>query len=264
MNEIEMKEKLESLLTEFDFSPKYQVNVMGRKIDVPIKYSDASAFMVFFSISFKKAKEILNSSRLSPVRIIGNKCLLGITFFNYRDCPVGPYHEFTLSIPVVVDTIFNIPIIPILFDSMFKNFGYYVILMGIDTDIARKHIEQIFPYPLFDKNISISLRENGKYLLADINDNGEKVISMRSSLPNKYKLEKKGFNTYYSKDDRIYKVRLNVFSYNKTMFRKKDLHLKFGDHKISKMMKGLDITPKPFMGIYYKNAIEFVNEPKEL
>lgn len=259
-----MKEKLESLLKDFDFSPKYQVDVMGRKINVPVKYSDTSAFMVFFSISLKKAKEILNSSRLSPIRIIWDRCVLGVTFFNYRDCPVGPYHEFTFSIPVIVDAIFNVPIIPIIFDSMFKKFGYYVVLMGVDTDIARKHIEQIIPYPLFNKNISINLEENDRCLFASINDGGEKIISVRSVLPNRYKLEKKGFNTYYTKNSKIYNVRLNTFSYNKMMFKMKDLHIEFGNHEISKILKDLDIGAKPLMGIYYKNAIEIASGPKKL
>lgn len=259
-----MKENLESLLKNFDFSPKYQVDVMGRKIDVPVKYSDASAFMVFFSISLKKAKEILNSSRLSPVRITGDRCLLGITFFNYRDCPAGPYHEFTFSIPVMVDAKFNIPIIPFIFESFFKKFGYYVILMGVDTDIARKHIEQIFPYPTFNKNLSIDLKEDDRCLFAGVCDGGEEIIFVRSVLPNKCKLEKKEFNTYYAKDGTIYKVRLNTFSYNKMMFRMKGFQFQLGNHEVAKMLKDLDIGTKPLTGIYYKKAIEIASEPKEL
>src|SRR3989344_1379406 len=160
MNEIEMKEKLEEMGRRHDYSPKYQVDVLGRKVDVPVKYSNASALMVFFSISLKKAKGLLDSERLTPVSIFGNKCLLGITFFDYRDCPVGPYHEFTFSIPVLVDSKFHIPFLPIIFDSFFKNFGYYVILMGADSDVSRAHIEKIFPYPMVNKNLYINLEND--------------------------------------------------------------------------------------------------------
>jgi len=34
MDEIEMKEKLEELLKDFNYAPQYQVDVMGKKIDV--------------------------------------------------------------------------------------------------------------------------------------------------------------------------------------------------------------------------------------
>lgn len=264
MDEIKMAEKLEALLKDYDYTPQYQVEVMGRKIDVPVKYSDASAFTVFFPISFEKAQRWFKSIRLTPVSILRGKCVLAITFFDYRKCPVDPYHEFTFSIPVLIDSKFTVPILPIIFDSVFQNFGYHVILMGADTYISRKHIEQIFPYPTVKKELFIDLREDGKNVLASINEGGEKIISVRQSLPLKYKLEKKGYNTYYEKDGQLYNVRLDTFSYSARIFRPKELHVDFGRHKISGIFTDLDMGPVPLLCTYYKKAVEIASGPKKL
>jgi len=265
MNEIEMKEKLESLLKDFDYTPKYQIDVMGKKIDVPVKYSDASAFMVFFSVSLEKVKNLLKSNRLVPVIITPNKCLMGITFFDYRACPVGPYHEFTFSIPVLVDSGFHIPFLPIIFDSFFKNFGYNVILMGTDSDISRAHIEKIFSYPMVNKNLYINLEERDNLLSANIKDAGVEVISMTHDSPRSYKLEKKRYNTYYKKDGRIYNVKLQTFSFCTKIFGKtQNSCVHIGSHQISKMLKELGVNPEPLASVYYKRAIEVAEGPVDV
>ena len=199
MDEIEMKKRLDVLMKDFNYIPQYQVDVMGKKVDVPVKYSDARAFMIFFPISLKKAKDFLGSDRLMPVSIMNGKCVLAITLFNYRDCPVGPYNEFTFSIPVRVDAKFNTPILPLIFDSLFPNFGYQVILMGVSNEISREHINRIFPYPLVDKNIFISLEEKGEDLFGCIRDGNEKIFSVSFKKPHNYKLRRKCYNTYYKK-----------------------------------------------------------------
>ena len=259
-----MKERLEELLKDFNYVPQYQVDVMGKKIDVPVKYSDTSAFMVFFPISLKKAKDFLRSVRLAPVSILGGRCVLAITFFDYRDCPVGPYHEFTFSIPVMADSKFNIPILPLIFDSVFKKFGYHVILMGVDTDISREHIKKIFPYPTVNKNLSINLDEESGHLFAGIKDETSEIISVHLDLPSNYKIAKKSYNTYYTKNNKVYRVRLNTFVYWNKIIRMRNLRIDFGEHEIVKMLKSLNIGFKPITGIFYKKAIEIVGTPEEI
>ena len=262
--EIKMKEKLEEMFRKHGYSSKYQVDVMGRKVDVPVKYSDASALMVFFSISLKKAKNLLNSERLTPVSIFGNKCLLGITFFDYRDCPVGPYHEFTFSIPVLVDSKFHIPFLPIIFDSFFKNFGYYVILMGTDSDISRKHVEQIFPYPILKRIISVDFDKGVNSLIVNVKDGHDEVMSISAELPKDYRLERKGYNTYYSVGDKLYKVRLTAFSWQGGLSNIKNFEFTLGSNDISRKLKELEVSMQPLKGFYHKIATEVLDGPEEV
>lgn len=264
MDEATIKEKFDAFLKKSNLEPHHKVKVMGKDIDVPVKYLDGSVFMIFFPISFKKAKDLLQSNRLTPVRLMGDRCVLGITIFEYRDSPVGPYNEFTFSIPVMIDSKFHAPILPIVFDSFFKNFGYYVILLGADTDIARKHIDEIFPYPTFNKNVSISLNEKNGRLFAGIKDEKEEIASFDFILPGSYTFAEKKYNTYYKKNNKIYRVKLDTFLYWRQMFRMKDLRFSLGDHEISAMLKGLHISSKPLLGIHYKKTIEIASAPEEI
>ncbi|MCK5060114.1 MAG: hypothetical protein KAR00_03180 [Candidatus Pacebacteria bacterium] len=264
MNETEIRKKLVNLSEEYNYSLKYQVEVMGKQIDVPVKYSDASALTLFFPVSIDKTKEILNSKRLNPVAITPNKCLLAITFFNYHDSAVGHYHEFTFSVPVLVDSKFTCPILPIIFDSFFPNFGYNVILIGADTEISRAHIEKIFPYPAFKKDISIILDENDNKITASIKDKTGEVISVNLSVPNNYNFSKEKYNTYCTENEKVFRVQLNAFLYWEKIVKMNNFKINLGNHEISKIFRKLNMAPKPISGVYYKKAIEIASEPKEI
>lgn len=264
MDEIKMKEKLESLLKDFDFSPKYQVDVMGQKIDVPVKYSNTRAFMVFLPISIKKATELISNKRFNPVSILKKRCLLGITIFDYIECPVGPYREIALSIPVTLDSKISIPFLPLIFDSFFKKSGFYTFLLAMNTSIARDHSKIIFGYPTYDKNIEIDIKEKNGYILIDSYEGREKIISLKMKESNNFKIIRKKNNTYFLKDDKIINVELNYAAYEAQSALDNNLSLELGDHNISKIIKNLLVHQKPFRSIYYAKAIEILDSPKEI
>lgn len=260
----EMKKNLLSLLNNSDKKSESQIDVSEKKVDIPVKYTDASAFLVFFSASLEKVKNLLKSDRLSPVMTTPGRCLFGVTFFDYRECPVGPYHEFTFSIPVMVDSNFKIPLLPIVFDSLFSSFGHHVVLMGADTNIAREHIEKIFPYPLVYGDTPIKLLEKDGILSASIVVDGQNVISVDHRLPQKFKFEKKKYNTYYEKDGKLFRVKLNTFSYQSKIFNNKDAKVTIGDNQTARFFNDLDITPKPVICVYYRQAVEIATKGEEI
>lgn len=61
MNEIEMKERLEKMVMQYGYTPEYQVEVAGLKIDVPVKYADASAFMVLFPARVDSVRRLIKT-----------------------------------------------------------------------------------------------------------------------------------------------------------------------------------------------------------
>lgn len=261
-----LEEKFEKFKKEKlkNFKPVGQVDFLGKKIDMPFKYSDASAMMAFFPISYKKANDIIGNDRLKPVSILRGRSVVGITFFEYRECPVGPFREFTISIPIIHDLKIRIPIFPLLFNSMFKNFGFHVIMLGANSDIAREHIEKIFGYPTYHKNIGIHIKEQDGNLFADLNDGDKNIISLKENTPKKYKPIKKNFNTYYLKDDNIFRVKLNTVVLSGRSKGKKNSILNFGNHKISEILKNLDIENNCFEIIHYKKAIEIAGSAEKI
>ncbi|MEA2088825.1 MAG: hypothetical protein U9O55_03240 [Patescibacteria group bacterium] len=261
-----LEEKFENLKKEKlkSFEPISQVNFLGKQIDMPFKYSDASAVMAFFPISYKKANDMIGNDRLKPVSILRGKSVVGITIFEYRECPIGPFCEFTISIPVIHDSKIRVPIFPLLFDSMFKNFGFHVIMLGANSDIARSHIEEIFGYPTYHKNIDISIAEQDKYLFASLSCNDKNIISFKGKTPKKYKPMKKKFNTYYLRNNDIFRVKLDTMVFLGRSKGKKSSIFDFGNHEISEILKSLDIENNCLEIVHYKKAVEIAGGAEKI
>jgi len=232
------------------------VEVAGKMMGVPFSYADASAFMVFFPISLKKARELVKDERLKPVGVFGDMGIVGITIFNYRDCPVGSFGEFTISIPVMVKSKINLPLLPLIFDNKFKKMGFHVLLLGVNSNIAREHIIKIFGYPTLDKNIDIILEEKDGYLSAGLQDGGNEILSFKKSIPKRFRVVKRKFNTLFEMKDDIYKVKLDTVLLMSKSSEKKDLDFKISDHEITDVLKSLNIKNKPLQSIYYRKAVE--------
>ena len=261
-----LEEKFEEFKKEKlkNFKPVGQVDFLGKKIDMPFKYSDASAVMAFFPISYKKANDMIGNDRLKPVSILRGRSVVGITIFEYRECPVGPFCEFTISIPIVHDSKIRIPIFPLLFSPMFENFGFHVIMLGANSDIAREHIEKIFGYPTYNKNIDIHIKEQGEYLFANINDNNKNIISLKEKIPKKYKPTKKRFNTYYSKNNNIFRVKLDTVVFLGRSKYRNGHSLDIGNHEISKILKHLNIENNCLELMHYKKAVQIAGGAEKI
>lgn len=264
MDDTEINKKLELLFAESDFSPKTYVDVMGEKIDVPVKYSDANAFMVFVPISYEAAKAHINNERLKPVSIFKKRALLGVTIFNYTDCQVGPYRELALSIPVLLDTSFPLPVLPLLFDSLYSGYGFYTISLAMNTKIARVHSEKIFGYPTYTENINIEIKNENDLVSIFVSEAQQQILSFSMSVPKSYRFTKKKYKTFFFTNNDLLKVTLNASAYEAGLGAGKLSLLKLGDHPLSKLITSLAPANKPLQGIYYKKAFEILEKPEKI
>ena len=109
--------KLQEELKKYPYKRDYLHSVDGIDIDIPMVYGDASSIMYFMPMSIKKAMDFIPDKRVKPVAIFNDTTLLAINVFEYRQSKVGPFNEFTFSIPVMMDAKFNIPVLPLIFDQ---------------------------------------------------------------------------------------------------------------------------------------------------
>lgn len=260
-----MKEKLEEMLQKHGYVPKYQVDVIGRAVDIPVMYADASALMLLFPAPAERVGRFLRSGRLVPIGIMNGECLLAITIFDYRKSPVGPYKEFTFSVPVLLDAKVRVPLLPIVFESLFKKSGHCVIQIGADNDTARAHIREIFPYPLFDRNLSINLADDSTVVRARIAAHGQEIFSTEHPLfpDSKYRIAKRCYNTYFTDRGQVYNVRLTTFSYSARGIFPRDARVTVGNgnHTLIEILREIGIRQRPLFSLYYKNAVEIAEAP---
>jgi hypothetical protein len=62
-------------------------------VKFPIFYFDTSAIYFYYFIDYDKADESLKDTPLAPHKFFNNKALMGLAFYQYRDCDIGPYNE---------------------------------------------------------------------------------------------------------------------------------------------------------------------------
>lgn len=248
-----------------DLEVKQRVQIADTIVDVPVKYR-TQAIMGFFPISTKKAIKFINNSRLKPVEFYWGKSLLGITLFNHIVCPVGPYREIALSIPIIHDARIMLPFINILFSNLLKNFGFYSFLLTGSTNIGREHAEKIWGYPFYNRNIDVSLEENNSsfYILADDKEKQKKLFSMTVMKTKKEKMLKKNYQTYFLNNGNLIRVELNTVGTASYSLKRKFGKLELGNHEISDMLRDLSIERMPLETLYYTDAIKIANVPEKI
>jgi len=253
--------KLQEELVAYPYKRDYAFCVDNINIDIPMIYGDASSIMYFMPIKISKALEFIHDKRIKPVSIFPGITLVAINIFEYRKSVVGPFNEFTFSIPVIINRKINIPILPLLFDQQFKKLGFYVIQLGASNDLGRRHIENIWGYPTYNKNIDIDIKNNEKCIVSTIKENNESILEISEDLPqsNKFKFEKKRFNTYFMHNGKLCNVKLETFLFGKTWVKSKNFNIQIGDHILGRMLKKLEVKNK-FATTFYPNAIEIASK----
>ncbi len=69
--------------------------------DLPILYYDTTEVQAYFLCDRGRVEGALGSDHLRPGLTLGNKAVVGLVFFEYRDTSIGPYNEIGLAVPVV-------------------------------------------------------------------------------------------------------------------------------------------------------------------
>ena len=239
------------------------VEIMGKQVDIPVHYTDLSALMLFFQVSVSGAKNFIDSSRFKLVKTFGNRCVLGLTVFNYKECPVGPYRELAISFPVLKDAIFPVPLLPLIFDNSFKNAGFFAHLLSMSTQIGIDHSKEIFGYPTYDNIITVDFEDEGKFIDVNIQEEDELILSFSMNKPKSFKEVTKRYNTFYSHavDENLVSVSMDVAARVGTSYRTSSTHLTLGRHKISSIIRDLIKDSKPIAIQYYPEAIEILHAP---
>ncbi len=253
--------KLKEKLAGYPYRRDYVHTVDGIDIDIPMIYGDASSVMYFMLVDTKKIMNFIHDKRVKPVPIFKNKTLLAINVFEYKESAVGAFNEFTFSVPIIMDGKFNIPILPLIFDQSFSKLGFYVIQLGASNDLGRKHIEDIWGYPIYKNNLDISIVNNNGRITSTIKENNDNILTISENLlkNTNFKLKRKKFNTYFSYGKELRWVELNTFLFDKIWIGERDFDIKIGNHEIGNILSELNVEKK-IATVFYPNAIEIAGK----
>lgn len=132
------------------------------QVQLPVKYFDASSLLAFFMVDYDKAVSILECPKLKVAKLIGNKALFSLAFYEYRELTDGePYHEVGSSL-LVYPADQEIPAHPLVEMTLppdRRNTGMWICDLPVTTDAAYRSGKELWGYPKFVTDIHFSLND---------------------------------------------------------------------------------------------------------
>lgn len=217
--------------------------------ELPILYFRDDLFVLFFTGSFDKIKSLMPSKNLHPVRMFGNKALVGFAVFNYIDTTIGPYGEVGVVLPAVYGPKPPIALIPGLMEAKFPGFGSLVMHLPVTKSVARDAGRGQWGYTKFVADMAFT--NTPEFHQCALSEKGESILTLRVAKKGFSKKDNKPVITYSVKDGNLIKTVIPQKGRMRMCFNMKGSFLKLGEHPVAQTIRDLEISEKPFLSRYY-------------
>ncbi|MBS7529623.1 acetoacetate decarboxylase family protein [Hazenella sp. IB182353] len=237
----------------------------------PTFYSDVTCAIGIFMCNYKKAEEMMFHPAIKPVRMTKDRALIAFSCYIYKNVlGIPPYYEIAMSIPVLVDPGFNPPVVPMVAEKMFKNFGYYVFSMPVTSLENRIRGNKIWGLPKVVQEIDIT--ENSGYCTTIAKEeNGAPYFELSIPMNGQEAEFDVTSNLYTTLEGEILQSETNFksrFHVNKNMkalvkanMKADYTYLKIGDSPSGQILKNLEIEEMPFQTRFTKGMVSSFDLP---
>src|SRR3989344_1959526 len=246
-------------------SPTNSYIYNGRLLSPPLTYHELKGVMLFLPISYFRASEIIRNKKILPIRISPRHALLGITVFDFIDCPVGPYRELALTVPVSTK---NYPygpnVLPLLFPKKLSQyFALYTILLAMSTSHGREHASQMFGYPVYKNTLDINFELTDKNISVEVEDSGIKILAFEKHINSRFSTHKRFYRTIFPADEALNLVELSASTIESSHYMHRLTNFYIGKHPISNQV--MDLSPSIFslQTSVYKKDTETLSIPRK-
>lgn len=235
------------------------ITVQGKIIPIPSVYR-GKAITAVFPISYKKAVQLMESPHLKPARLSFTKALLSVTVFDFKESPVGPYAELAYAIPVLYKSKLNLPLLPILFYKVLNNFGYYVLDILQNKEIAVAHGKSLTEYPHNNELIDARLNNDKESVTAFVESKRGNILSLTASKIGNEKEVYHKYMTYFHKGKESIRIQMDVYALESKV---RNCRISLGNDQLSEYLKTLDISPKSLQTFFYSDFVEILPVTKD-
>lgn len=151
---------------------------ISKTYQFPTLLGDVTCAIAIFLCSMRGAKKFMPHPKMLPVKMTGGKSLVIFSCYEYKNVlGVAPYNEIAMTIPVMVNPSFNVPILPMLMDKAFKEFGYYVFSMPVTSLENQLRGLKIWGLPKVVQDIDM-YEEDGFNICRAYEESGEKYFEL--------------------------------------------------------------------------------------
>lgn len=228
--------------------PRVSMETSQGRVELPIQYHDATATTVVFAVDPGRARPLLEPSGLVPLLFRGRTAVVAMSWFDYRDTSIGPYHE--LSLAVLAHHPLDAPRYPLL--GLMRDRGVvggHILHLPVTTEAAWAAGCELWGYPKFVAELPIEV--TGRRVEAALVHEGKRVLSMRMPLPGGPSLPLPGVTTLSVLDGKLVRTRIATRCGTR-MARGKgvELALEQPGHPVCRTLAALGLPSKPLMVLH--------------
>lgn len=248
-------------------------NVVPKKLDVqrhgriwafqvPQHYLSWEMMMAHFPASASRVRGLLPSSKLQPIQIVPGLALVTLAAFEYhRAATLAPYREVAIMIPVRLQAMINLPLLPLLFPHWFRDVGFYIVHLPVTTQEACDIGIEIWGFPKFVAQIDFQSANGVRK--CSLWDQNEHVLTLEQNIPVSETERSMNFLAYPVKGGELLKTLVQT----KARYTERRLPLgascTLGNHRIANQLRGLGMWKYAFGRLYGIKAESLLNEPSE-
>jgi hypothetical protein len=170
-------------------------------VDLPIVYTDASAYFAAFPCPLPAAAAILPDRQLKPVMLYPGATCLTVAVFDYRQTGIGPYGEVGLGIPCRYGRSNAVPLVPLLLENQIDDLGYWIVQLPVTTEIAYRAGREIWGYPKYVG--AIDIQASDREITCAVADDGRTVMRITMERPGRSRPVRRAIRTYTQKGDEV-------------------------------------------------------------
>ena len=222
----------------------------GSVVQMPLLTYRARTFAAFFTISAAKARAILPTDTLQPVRVSPRRALVTVQVMEYLEKNIEPYKEFVFSIPVHRSRRAGIPGVSVARWQRRPGDGSYITHIAVDDDQGRLIGREILGFPKFIAQVDFT--ETPKERIAEVVADGEAVFTLAVTRPNKpHKPQRREFYCYSLSpiDNTVFHVPYQSEASGAMRWGSRSARLHLGCHPVADELRDLDISPAPLFAL---------------
>ena len=129
---------------------------LTKSYDFPTFYADVTAAMGIFLCDYAAAQAILPHPAMRPVRMTRGRSLVIFSCYHYKQVMGLPaYNEIAMTIPILAGPGRDWPVLPMLAQGLFPQFGYYVFGMPVTSKENQLRGNHIWGLPKVTHEIAL-------------------------------------------------------------------------------------------------------------
>ncbi|MCP4134201.1 MAG: acetoacetate decarboxylase family protein [bacterium] len=250
-------------------------NKISKNYRFPTFYGDVTCAIAIFLCSYEKAEKLVAQELhpdIKPVKATKGRSIIAFSCYEYKNVMgVAPYNEIAMAIPVMVNTKFRPPLLPMVMSS-FSRFGYYIAGMPVTSYENQLRGNKIWGLPKVTQDIDIT-RSGNDCISTAYEESGEPYLTLTVPMegtPTDFDVTS---NLYSRLDGKLlqnetnFKANFKVKKYM-NMLTKKGVkpdrtYIKIGNTASGKMLQDLEIEEHPFQFRYAENMSSCFDLPNK-